>query len=73
MIVRALLLLAVLLASGCGNMFSAEETKTAHTEHQRDSVLARSALPGSRVVGRALHESDRAGNRAADIDSIVAR
>ena len=35
------------------------------TERQRDSVLARSALPGAVVVGRALEVSDRATDHAA--------
>jgi hypothetical protein len=33
-------------------------TKTPLTEHQRDSVLAKSALPGASVVGRAMTVSD---------------
>ncbi|HKQ58438.1 MAG TPA: hypothetical protein VJY35_11275 [Candidatus Eisenbacteria bacterium] len=35
------------------------------TERQRDSVLAKSALPGAPVVGRALDVSDQATDRAA--------
>jgi len=37
------------------------------TERQRDSILARSALPGAPVVGRALEASDRATDRAAEM------
>ena len=37
------------------------------TERQRDSVLARSGLPGAPVVGRALDASDRAADRAAEM------
>ena len=40
------------------------------TEHQRDSVLARSALPGAGVVGRAISESQRAATQAAQMDSL---
>jgi hypothetical protein len=39
------------------------------TERQRDSVLARSALPGASVVGRALQVSDRAAERAASVNA----
>jgi len=72
-IVRIVLLLVVLLVAGCGNMFSSDEVQSTLTERQRDSVLARSALPGSGTVGRALEHSDRAARRSADIDSIIAR
>lgn len=37
------------------------------TERQRDSVLARSVLPGASVVGQALQVSDRATDRAAGV------
>lgn len=37
------------------------------TERQRDSVIARSILPGAPVVGRALEASDRATDRAAEV------
>jgi hypothetical protein len=35
------------------------------TERQRDSVLARSALPGASVVGRAIEISDRSAKSAS--------
>lgn len=35
------------------------------TERQRDSILARSPLPGASVVGRALDVSDKSADRAA--------
>ena len=37
------------------------------TERQRDSVLARSGLPGAPVVGRALDVSDQAADHAANV------
>ncbi len=37
-------------------------SKTPLTEHQRDSVLAKSALPGAFVVGRAMTVSDKVAN-----------
>ena len=61
-----LVALGMLFASGC----SSTEKKTTLTEHQRDSVLARSSLPGAGVVGRALEESDKAAAHAADLDSM---
>ena len=37
------------------------------TERQRDSILARSSLPGAPVVGRALEASNRATQHAEDV------
>ena len=37
------------------------------TERQRDSILARSSLPGAPVVGRALEASTRATRHAEDV------
>lgn len=48
-------------------------SRTPLTERQRDSIIARSSLPGAAVVGRALDVSDRATERAegmADADSL---
>ena len=68
--IAALLLIATVTCAGCGNTFDSDSTKTALTGHERDSVLARSELPGAATVGRALDENDRAAKRAATLDSI---
>ena len=60
-----------LAAIGCGNMIDGDTVQTTLTSHQRDSVLARSALPGAAVVDRALTQQDRATHRAADLDSLT--
>jgi hypothetical protein len=65
-----LLLIAAGMCPGCANQFDSDSTKAALTGHERDSVLARSELPGAATVGRALHENDRAAQRAASLDSI---
>ena len=62
----ALALVALLALIGCSPR-SAPAERTPLTERQRDSVLARSGLPGAPVVGRALEVSDRAGDRAAEM------
>jgi len=47
----------------CGSCAQHTETaKTPLTEHQRDSVLAKSQLPGAFVVGRAMSVSDKVAN-----------
>jgi hypothetical protein len=56
---------------GCGVQIDSDRPNATLTAHQRDSVLARSGLPGATVVGRALEQSDRATHRAADIDSLT--
>jgi len=64
-------LLAAVLVPGCGNVFDSDSVKSALTEHQRDSVLAKSVLPGAGVVGRAMQASDRAAQRAAGLDASL--
>lgn len=56
-------LLLLLAVSSCAPR-SDQATRAPLTQHQRDSVLARSVLPGASVVGRALDVSDRATDHA---------
>jgi hypothetical protein len=62
-----------LLAAGliaCGK----EETtqKQELTQREKDSVLARSLIPGAKAVNRALRTSDSVAARQARIDSAQA-
>lgn len=57
------LLVAAFLA-GCSGGEKAPETRRTLTEHERDSTLARSKLPGAGVVGKALEVADSASARA---------
>lgn len=66
-----LIVALALAASSCGNMLDSDTVNSALTAHQRDSVLAKSVLPGAGVVDRALKESDRSANRAASFDAQV--
>ncbi|MFN8588404.1 MAG: hypothetical protein U0704_11470 [Candidatus Eisenbacteria bacterium] len=66
-LVFALALSAALLA-GCGK--SAEKPASSLTEAQRDTALARSGLPGSGAVGKALDVAGDEANRAARMDSL---
>lgn len=68
---RRILAVGVLLMScavGCAPR-SNQASRPPLTERQRDSVLARSSLPGASVVGRAMAVSDRAADRAAGADA----
>lgn len=60
--------LALFALAGCSSR-SERPSNPPLTERQRDSVLARSGLPGAQVVGRALDVSDRAAARAARSDA----
>ena len=64
------IVIAAALLSGCGG----EESQRAPepTEHQRDSVIAESRLPGASGVGAALRAQDRATAANARVDSIAA-
>ena len=63
---RILALVALLwtLAAGCAPR-TQPAARAPLSERERDSILARSGLPGATVVGRALQVSDGAAQRAA--------
>jgi len=60
----------LLLVGACSSPRDKAAPASTLTEHQRDSVLARSALPGAAVVGRAMAESQRAATQASRMDSL---
>lgn len=66
-----LLLLAAALAAGCGNLIDGDAARSTLDARGRDSVLARSALPGAGVAARAIAESDRAVARAAGVNAAL--
>ncbi|MGH7731418.1 MAG: hypothetical protein ACRENJ_09240 [Candidatus Eiseniibacteriota bacterium] len=57
--------LMLLLLAGCAPRSERPVVSVPLTERQRDSILARSGLPGAPVVGRALDVSDQAADHAA--------
>ena len=61
-----LILVASLGLAGCSS-HTEQAARAPLTEHQRDSVLSRSTLPGASVVGRAMAESERAKRNAASV------
>lgn len=76
---RRLLPLFVLLAAGCAKIKSAanhnDSVLTARdslTRHQKDSIVAHSAVPGASVVGKAMAVQDSGAAHARDIDSASA-
>lgn len=68
---RSIVLIAALALAGCGRSSTSHDATPALSERQRDSIISRSDyLPGSRVVGRAMLESDKASARAAKMDTL---
>jgi len=67
------LLVLVLIAccAGCAQQKPKAALSVPLTERQRDSILARSALPGAQVVGRALDVSDQSADHAAAENAAV--
>lgn len=64
-------LVLMILAAGCSQREAQPEPASRLTEHQRDSVLAKSDLLGARVAGRAIEASDDAAVRAAHMDATL--
>ncbi len=67
----ALLALVLLAIAGCGGSGNAHEPASRLSEHQRDSVLARSSVPGAAAVGRAFDAAGREAGHAAAMDSLT--
>lgn len=74
---RSLPFLLLLLAAACGhgtNTRATDSTLAAHdtlTRHQKDSIVAQSALPGAGVVGRAMTVQDSGASHQRVVDSIA--
>lgn len=71
---RLLLAFVLLLAAACGRGGSRAAsdslaTRDTLTRHQKDSILAQSAIPGASVVGRAIAVQDSGASRQAQIES----
>lgn len=79
-LVLTALTLSVGLIAACAKIKSAanhndsvlQVRDTALTRHQKDSVVANSALPGAHAVGQAMKAQDSGAAHAAAIDSASA-
>ena len=73
----AILSLAAGLTAACGhgtNTRAADSAVAAQdtlTRHQRDSIVAQSALPGAGAVGRAMTVQDSGASHQRVVDSIA--
>ena len=61
--------LPLLLVLGCS---SSTKASTGRTEHETDSVIAHSEVPGASAVKKAMATADSSRNRVAAQDSIAA-
>lgn len=66
---RHAIVLTVLVA--CAACSSTTRTSTGRTEHETDSVIGQSAVPGAPVVKKALDMQDSSRARVAAMDSTV--
>ena len=66
-----LALACLIAAAGCSASKDHAGSPKTLTERERDSLIARSRLPGAQTVGRAIAVSDRQAARAADMDSLL--
>jgi outer membrane lipoprotein SlyB len=64
-------LLVLLSITGCARQASRSQSASRLTEAQRDTVIARSSLPGAETVGRALEVSGKDARHAAQVDSMT--
>jgi len=65
-----LLSLAILAGCGSGEKPKAAAATDSLTERQRDSVLAKSRIPGASGVGRAMTAADSTSARVRATDTI---
>lgn len=66
-------LCGVLLAIACGGGGGASQKKAASdtlSERQRDSILAKSSIPGASAVGKAMTAADSTSARVRASDTV---
>jgi hypothetical protein len=66
--------LLILALAGCGGKSSDQQAvnRDTLTERQRDSILAKSRIPGARAVGRAMTAADSTSAGVHRADSVAA-
>ncbi|HYT05397.1 MAG TPA: hypothetical protein VEM13_11020 [Gemmatimonadales bacterium] len=71
---RAITAALLVLALACGRGGKSEKSSAAAgdtlTERQRDSILAKSRIPGASGVGRAMRAADSTSARVRAADSV---
>jgi len=65
---RILIIVLVMVSIASCTETTKDSSKKKLTQHERDSILAETDLPGAGVVGRAIEASDSSAARAKRID-----
>ncbi len=65
---RILIVILVLTSIASCSETTNDSSKKKLTQHERDSILAESDLPGANVVGKAIEVSDSSTARAKRLD-----
>ena len=68
---RVLTIVLAILAACSGGKTAKSTAADTLTERQRDSMLARSSIPGARGVGAALRAADSTSARIRATDSVA--
>jgi len=71
MVARSLTLVVAITAACSGGKTPRSTAADTLTERQRDSMLARSRIPGARGVGAALRAADSTNARIRATDSVA--
>ena len=64
------LLMAFVLMLGCGRGTGKSGARDTLTERQRDSILAKSSIPGAGGIGSAMRAADSTNARIRATDSV---
>ena len=65
---NGLAVIVLLAAAACG---APEDEAPQRTDHERDSIIAQSRLPGAAGVGAAMRAQDKANAANVTLDSIA--
>jgi hypothetical protein len=68
LMLRILIVILVLTSIASCSETTNDSSKKKLTQHERDSILAESDLPGANVVGKAIEVSDSSTARAKRLD-----
>jgi len=65
---RIIIIMLVLVSIASCTETSEDSSKKKLTQHEKDSILAETDLPGAGVVGKAIEASDSSAARAKRLD-----
>jgi hypothetical protein len=70
-LVRSITILSILaVACSTGSNSSSKVNRDTLTERQKDSILAKSSIPGASAVGKAMNAADTTSARVTASDTV---